>query len=338
MRITRQRGFTLVELLVVIGIIAVLIGVLLPALSKARESGNTIKCAANLRAIGQGFAIYLAENKQTYPAAYRYNTSNGDPAPNLAAEPVDSSNGYTHWSYFIYGTGKTAAAAFQCPSLNEGGLPPTNPAQGDEVGGQVRQAPANVEDKQVRRCAYTVNEALLPRNKFDADNALGFGHKSQFVKATAVKKSSDVILATEFWDDWRIVSVDQDDTGAAAGVVKSHRPVHAFYGRISNTLDLHRETPGRGSAGLAAFARVGPQLVRYPVIPNQPSNTRLDWVGRNHGGKRGGDKKNAPKTNFLFVDGHVETKTIEETLKPTFQWGSNVYSLRNATLATELPY
>ena len=78
-----SKGFTLVELLVVIGIIAVLISILLPALSKASEAGNAVKCAANLRAIGQGFSIYLAENKQTYPAAYRYNTSNGDPAPNL---------------------------------------------------------------------------------------------------------------------------------------------------------------------------------------------------------------------------------------------------------------
>jgi prepilin-type N-terminal cleavage/methylation domain-containing protein len=64
-------GFTLVELLVVIGIIALLISILLPALSRARDAGNSVKCLENMRQVGMAVTFYVNENRGRWLPPYR---------------------------------------------------------------------------------------------------------------------------------------------------------------------------------------------------------------------------------------------------------------------------
>lgn len=72
-----KKGFTLIELLVVIAIISVLATILLPALSQARELAKKTSCMSNLRSVNLVTAMYLNDNRQSYPYSGWHNWSSG---------------------------------------------------------------------------------------------------------------------------------------------------------------------------------------------------------------------------------------------------------------------
>lgn len=126
---TRRKGFTLVELLVVIGIIALLISILLPSLNRARETANRVKCGSNMRQIGQAIQLYANENKGNYPRT-TYNATVGtaitgtfDGSSGIAtADPFITNitiNDAIKPMFLLIRTQDITPEVFVCPSSND---------------------------------------------------------------------------------------------------------------------------------------------------------------------------------------------------------------------------
>lgn len=333
----RARAFTLIELLVVVAIIALLISILLPSLSRAREQAKAAKCGANLHSVGLALAGYLAENRAAFPLSYYY-ASDPDGGTDINNQSSSIQWGYVHWSWFLFSGGKVQDEAFQCPTVPDGGLPRTFPGpdgsnwkRDGQVDGAGNPPPATVnnglvQDRQARWMAYTANAAIMPRNKLG--NILPEGsplRRNKFVRESDIREAGRTIVATEFNRNWKVLASGSEGTL----VSKSHRPLNPFYNESSGfdeyacppQVGIFRYWPNSSDKnyGLWTLPKIEEQDGGFADVP---SFSEMNYVGRHH---PGGDKLGGT-ANFLYVDGHTARKPVLQTLVDR-EWGRAYYGL-----------
>ncbi|MEM6315453.1 MAG: prepilin-type N-terminal cleavage/methylation domain-containing protein [Planctomycetota bacterium] len=206
-----RHGFTLVELLVVIGIIALLISILLPSLQRARQSAVNIQCLAQQREIGTFFLLYAGEYDQTLPFSRKGSTETHPEAAIQAAYP----NGTT----YIWSTTFLLPYAVEDPdALNN-----VNYLSPDDASVFICPAARNAyTGDQLTQASYGMNATLGWEFKLDPTYVPAWNNwprnRLRFKKLSRISTSSEAMLTIDarnpsvtdwLWD----INLDPADTG-----------------------------------------------------------------------------------------------------------------------------
>jgi prepilin-type N-terminal cleavage/methylation domain-containing protein len=170
----KKKGFTLVELLVVIAIIALLMSILMPALSKERQIAYRIVCGSNLTGIGKSMLVYSQDNYEQFPVAGRANAQwNGKDTVITNYQGADRTAAFsaTHASvsscfYLLIKYADVQSKQFICKG-DEGSVPfiiPSTATTGKELVDLWDFGPSNLQTNPAKAVSYSYHYPLMFRN------------------------------------------------------------------------------------------------------------------------------------------------------------------------------
>ncbi len=238
--VSRRTAFTLVELLVVIGIIALLISVLLPALQKARQAAYAVQCQSNMRQVGMAMFMYANDNGGVIvPAGIKYKNVTG--APENDANPATGATfdtllkRYTRPAApgsYIFPRDYTRTPILQCSGdiYNRGFV---SAAQQD-----FKRSYAMIQSRRYGLASPTLGTGMVTDVSGTGGVFPGTNPSFKFLKFAQVRHSSEVLLLAEFFDSGNVFGNTNVDAGGWNNVTFSaincpydqFRPISQVYG------------------------------------------------------------------------------------------------------------